>query len=189
MSRRSPWRGCSPVGTWRAVFSDMTGRFDHKIRMGLWIFLHRIIGLMKQPIFIAITILGNSCILIGTLVLYSVEHDVNPKLQTLLDAIWWAVATVSTVGYGDISPVTPTGKVIGIGMMIIGAALFSTYTALFAGALVTAEIGDMVTQIEKDIESEEQTLHRVIKTVESALVELHALKKMRSPTSEKRRKP
>lgn len=98
---------------------------------------------MKQPIFISITILGNSCILMGTLVLYIAEHDINPKLHTVLDAIWWAVATVSTVGYGDISPVTPLGKIVGIGMMIIGTALFSTYTALFAGALVVSEIEDI----------------------------------------------
>lgn len=172
----------------------MPKRLNSKIRIGLRIFLLRIFELMRQPIFIAVTILGNACIMCGTFVLFSVEKDVNPKLQTILDAIWWAVATVSTVGYGDISPVTPVGKITGIAMMIVGTALFSTYTALFAGALVSAEFGDLekdvkdiekaVTQLEKDFETDEQTLHRVIETVETALVELHALKKRKSESDQ-----
>ena len=134
----------------------------------------------------AITIIGNSCILAGTFILYRVEHGVNSKLHSILDAIWWAVATVSTVGYGDVSPITPTGKVVGIGMMIIGTALFSSYTALFAGALVTAKFDDIekeVHEIEKSVShlehelSDEQSIHRVIQTVQSALSELQKLRK------------
>jgi len=161
----------------------MSDRIDHTIRLGFRVFLQRIWKLMKHPIFITVTIVGNTWILLGTALLYYFEHDVNHKLQTVLDAIWWAVATVSTVGYGDISPVTPAGKVVGIGMMIVGTALFSTYTALFAGALVSTEISDIekgVKGIERRFEGDEQALHDVIRTVETALADLHKLRTRKS---------
>jgi voltage-gated potassium channel len=157
----------------------MTGRIRYKIHLGFRIFLRQIVDLMKQPVFIAITILGNMCILAGTAALYYVEHEINPKLHSALDAIWWAVATVSTVGYGDVSPVTSTGKLVGIGMMIVGTALFSAYTALFASAILTVELSDVekeVRDIEKKIQTDEESIRSVIQTVESALAELRAIK-------------
>lgn len=52
------------------------------------------------------------------------------------DAIWWAFATVTTVGYGDRFPVTTEGRVIAAGLMLTGIALLGVITATFASWLV-----------------------------------------------------
>jgi voltage-gated potassium channel len=113
------------------------------LHTGFKLFTRRIGKLVKQPVFIFLTLIGNSLIVISSLLLYHFEHGLNPKINSLLDTIWWAVATVTTVGYGDISPVTTFGKMIGIFMMIIGTALFWSYTALFAGAIMTEEVHEL----------------------------------------------
>lgn len=61
-----------------------------------------------------------------------VETDRNANIRTAGDAIWWSVATVTTVGYGDRYPVTPEGRVIGMGLMICGVGLFSVMSGLVA---------------------------------------------------------
>jgi voltage-gated potassium channel len=49
-------------------------------------------------------------ILVGTIVEYNIESKVpNSEIKTYLDALWWCVATVTTVGYGDVVPVSNLG--------------------------------------------------------------------------------
>src|SRR6476620_6820379 len=54
------------------------------------------------------------------------------KIHTLGDALWWAATTVTTVGYGDLSPVTPMGKLVAVALMIGGIALVGSVTATVA---------------------------------------------------------
>jgi voltage-gated potassium channel len=94
-------------------------------------------------------------VLVGNLLLFScigifywVESDLNPNVTHLFDAIWWGVSTVTTVGYGDIVPVTTEGRIIGIVLMISGvsffigfsAVLFSTFMAYESEALLEEEV-------------------------------------------------
>ena len=54
-------------------------------------------------------------IVIGSLVIFSVESQhPDSQINSMLDAVWWTVSTVTTVGYGDIVPVTDTGKIVAI---------------------------------------------------------------------------
>ncbi len=54
-------------------------------------------------------------ILLGTFVMYGLEsHVPNSKIKILLDALWWFVATVTTVGYGDIVPVSNIGRIVAL---------------------------------------------------------------------------
>jgi voltage-gated potassium channel len=118
-------------------------KIGQNIHLGFRLFAIRLWNLMKQPVFIVLTIVGNSLIAIASYLMYHFEHGLNPKIDSLLDTVWWAVATVTTVGYGDVSPVTTTGKIIGIFMMIVGTALFWSYTALFAGAVMAEEVSQI----------------------------------------------
>ena len=63
------------------------------------------------------------------------------------DGIWWAIVTASTVGYGDIAPSTPTGRVIAVLLMLSGVGLISTLaasiTTYFLGAEESAGMKDL----------------------------------------------
>ena len=118
----------------------MPGRMVQHFHFGFQHMLARLKTLIRNPVFFALSVIGNSLVLVSSLMLYHLEHGINPKISTWLDTLWWAVATVTTVGYGDISPVTDMGKVIGIFMMIVGTALFWSYTALFASAIMAENL-------------------------------------------------
>jgi voltage-gated potassium channel len=58
------------------------------------------------------------------------------NIKSLPDALWWAVTTVTTVGYGDLYPTTTTGRLIAVGLMVVGIALLGVVTATIAAWFV-----------------------------------------------------
>ena len=69
-------------------------------------------------------------------VLDAERSDSNANIVDFGDAIWWAVTTMTTVGYGDRFPVTAVGRLVAFGLMIGGIALLGTVTATLASWLV-----------------------------------------------------
>jgi voltage-gated potassium channel Kch len=68
---------------------------------------------------------------------YRVENDApGANITTAADAVWYTFVTITTVGYGDQYPVTPWGRVIGVGIMIAGVGLFGTLTGYLANAFL-----------------------------------------------------
>lgn len=57
-------------------------------------------------------------------------------IKTFGDSVWWTAATLSTVGYGDVAPVTPMGRTIAVGMMACGLALLGAVTGSFSSWLL-----------------------------------------------------
>jgi len=66
--------------------------------------------------------------------IYVFETHVNPKINSLFDAIYWALVTISTVGYGDIAPVTTEGRVISGIIIVSGIAMISFVTSVIVSA-------------------------------------------------------
>jgi voltage-gated potassium channel len=65
-------------------------------------------------------------ILVGTIIMYNIEKNVpNTQIKTYLDSLWWCVATVTTVGYGDIVPVSNLGRIVAIFYMFFGISMIS----------------------------------------------------------------
>lgn len=60
----------------------------------------------------------------------------HSNINTFGDALWWAMTTVTTVGYGDLSPVTGAGRIVAVALMIGGITLLGTVTATLASWIV-----------------------------------------------------
>ena len=66
-------------------------------------------------------------------VIYFVEHPAQPdKFTSIPASMWWGVATLTTVGYGDIFPITPLGKFMGGLIAMLGIGLFAIPTGILA---------------------------------------------------------
>ena len=75
----------------------------------------------------------------GAVVVYDAEKDVpldDRTIRTLGDALWWALVTVTTVGYGDVFPRSALGRTMAAALMITGIALIGTITAAVASYFV-----------------------------------------------------
>lgn len=73
---------------------------------------------------------------ICSFIFYGVEHNVNPEVSTYEDSLWFVLQTITTVGYGDIIPVTGIGRVMGVISMISALALTSIITSVATFSLI-----------------------------------------------------
>ncbi|MER5632505.1 potassium channel family protein [Streptomyces nitrosporeus] len=83
---------------------------------------------------------GVAAVLLGfaaSLAVYQQERDApGASIRTFGDAVWWACATLTTVGYGDATPVTPVGRVVAVGLMACGLGLLGAVTGSFSSWLI-----------------------------------------------------
>ena len=89
----------------------------------------------------------------SAILMYYVERDAQPDVfANVGDSIWWAVVTFTTTGYGDIYPVTPLGKGLGIVISLIGIAMIAIPTGIVSSAFINIvqERTRQVTQQKKD---------------------------------------
>ena len=72
-------------------------------------------------------------LLFSSSIMFVFENEVQPeKFSSIPTAMWWGMATLTTVGYGDVAPVTPMGQLFGIMTMIIGIGMFALPTGIIA---------------------------------------------------------
>lgn len=79
-------------------------------------------------VFIAAIILGS--------IIYMFENGKNPAMSSIPKAIYWAVVTITTVGYGDITPVTPMGQFISTLVMLLGYSIIAVPTGIVVGETI-----------------------------------------------------
>lgn len=72
--------------------------------------------------------------------LYYVEHGVNESFSSLPRAVYWAIVTLTTVGYGDISPVTVPGQFIASALMLLGYGIIAVPTGIVTAEVALSEI-------------------------------------------------
>ena len=77
-------------------------------------------------------------VLIFGSVMYLVEHNVNSGFENIPQSIYWAIVTLTTVGYGDVSPITPFGKFIASLVMISGYAVIAVPTGIITSEVIKA---------------------------------------------------
>lgn len=90
----------------------------------------------KITVFLGFVVIAS--ILMGAL-MYMVEVSHNPEIQSIPEGIYWAIVTLTTVGYGDTIPITPLGKFLASVVMVLGYGVIAVPTGI-----VTAEISSRV---------------------------------------------
>ena len=99
-------------------------------------------------------------IIIAATIVTSVETTAGSQINSFEDALWWSIVTVTTVGYGDMTPVTATGRAIAMVLMLVGIGLFGGLIANLASLLQKAEATTEATVLE--LATEIRTLRQEI---------------------------
>jgi voltage-gated potassium channel len=87
---------------------------------------------------IALVVVGWTAVMaICCTAFYAMETGENPAMQSPIDAAWWGVTTLTTVGYGDVVPWTPEGRLIAAALMVLGIGLFGAITAITTNTLLS----------------------------------------------------
>jgi voltage-gated potassium channel len=81
---------------------------------------------------------------IASIGLFVAEQGINPSIKNPADALWWGIVTLTSVGYGDIVPVTAEGRLFGAVLMILGITLFAGITGTITSFFVASDIAEEV---------------------------------------------
>ena len=106
---------------------------------------------------LAFSVLGVTALL-GGISIYLVELNMNPNINSFQDGLWWSLVTITTVGFGDISPVTPLGRVVGAVLMVAG--MFTL--ALFAGIVGSSLVSEMLSIREEQFRMSNYVNHVIV---------------------------
>jgi voltage-gated potassium channel len=96
------------------------------------------VGRRRHLLYVSVTMMATAVYCTAVL-LYTVEHAAQPdKFSSIPETIWWAVVTLTTIGYGDIAPITPLGKTLTSVIAIFGIGIFALPTAILTAAILDA---------------------------------------------------
>ena len=76
-----------------------------------------------------------AAVILGSM-MYSFESEVNPAFKSVPTGIYWAVVTITTVGYGDVVPFTTPGRFLSVIVMLLGYSIIAVPTGIVAGETV-----------------------------------------------------
>lgn len=100
---------------------------------------------LKREELILTSIVGTILLLVSSSGMYFAERSAQPEVfSSIPAALWWGVITLTTVGYGDVTPVTPVGKAVGIVVAIIGIGIFALPASILASGFIEAARGQTV---------------------------------------------
>lgn len=95
------------------------------------------------------------------------------NFPTVGDGLWWSVQTVTTVGYGDITPSTTSGRLLGAAVMLLGIGFLTVITASITGAFVTRSSREREAHVQPESLSEShfQEIQQRLDRIEAMLRE------------------
>jgi voltage-gated potassium channel len=91
---------------------------------------------LRWPLLVRIFLIAISLMTIFGVLIHFIEPDTFPSY---FDGIWWAIITMSTVGYGDFVPASTEGRIFGIALILVGAGFLSTYFITLATNTVMSQ--------------------------------------------------
>nr|WP_040005169.1 ion transporter [Fibrisoma limi] len=118
-------------------------RYSHALRV-----IQRVVSDKKEELLLSLAFVVFMLIIISSIVYY-IEHPAQPQAFSSIPAtMWWGVSAMTTVGYGDIHPITPLGKFVGGLAAIMGITLFALPTSILVSGF-TEEIRGHKSQTRK----------------------------------------
>ncbi|HEY2988679.1 MAG TPA: ion transporter, partial [Candidatus Binatia bacterium] len=103
---------------------------------GLSLFV-AVIRAESRPLLAALLVMA-VLLVVESGIMFIIERHAQPKtFASIPHTMWWAIVTMATVGYGDISPITPMGKIFGGIVMIVGIAMFAVPAGILATGFAT----------------------------------------------------
>lgn len=110
-------------------------RYTHALRDIADVFKKKASQLISSMLVVAFLML------ISAVLMYDAEHEAQPEVfENAFSGLWWAIVTVTTVGYGDVHPITVIGRIMGSIIAILGIALIAVPTGI-----ITAGFSEQIT--------------------------------------------
>ena len=109
----------------------------HKL---MWSYTSALVESLRRPVFLFLTTASFSIMSVGAGLFYLAEHDVNPDVTRFFDALYYAITVATGVGLGDITAQTDLGRVISICLMLVGTAIYVSFTATLAVSIIEIEM-------------------------------------------------
>lgn len=113
-----------------------------------------ILSRRAENTFMAVTLVSLLLVVVSSIAILYFEAVPGANIRTAGDALWWAVTTITTTGYGDHFPITPGGRIVAATLMIGGVALFGTLSGFVASwflrpseELRDAEIATLIKEV------------------------------------------
>ena len=89
-------------------------------------------------------------LIFASTIMYYIENEANPEaFKSIPETMWWGVATLTTVGYGDVYPITALGKLLGALIAVLGVGLFALPAGIIAAGF-ESELRDRKKRGEED---------------------------------------
>ncbi len=113
-----------------------------------------IVDRRAQSTMLAAALLSIILVVVSAIAVLHFEAPLDGNIQTGEDAIWWAMATVTTVGYGDRYPVSPEGRMLAAVLMVAGVGMFATLSGVLASwflAPTQAERHDEIAALRQEL--------------------------------------
>ncbi|MBX9853660.1 MAG: ion transporter [Cytophagaceae bacterium] len=95
-------------------------------------FRHVILDKKEELFIIFLTII--MLLILTSTGMYFIEKDENPEFSSIPETMWWAASALMTVGYGDVIPITPAGKIFGSIIALLGIAMFAVPAGLISSS-------------------------------------------------------
>jgi len=106
-------------------------RYSHAIQA-----LGQVFVAKREELLVTVVLMLVLLVIASTLMYYA-EHDAQPEaFSSIPAAMWWAVATLTTVGYGDVYPITTLGRLLGAVIAVLGIGMFALPTGVLGAAFL-----------------------------------------------------
>jgi voltage-gated potassium channel len=100
---------------------------------------------------------------------------IDPGVESVWEGLWWAWVTITTVGYGDVVPVSGEGRVIGAVLILIGVGLFAMLTASISVLFISRSDEEMEENLQQQMRDNEIKAMAQLSRIEKKLERLEAL--------------